>query len=165
MASASNEVAPDELGVMSAAQLLISQIGIVAGIQVMVTVQATGARRGGRSGVVPPRLRGGRDRGGRGGGLRLLRPRHAPRGPEHDRRGGRRPLTGAGCATAEAGRRALSSVMAWIRAAISAVAGSGVIVWSAISLAMSPSTLIFPCMKACRPACGLPSTRISRAMS
>ncbi len=41
MASASNEVAPDELGVMSAAQLLISQIGIVAGIQVMVTVQAT----------------------------------------------------------------------------------------------------------------------------
>ena len=41
MASASNEVAPDELGVMSAAQLLISQIGIVAGIQVMVTVQAS----------------------------------------------------------------------------------------------------------------------------
>jgi MFS family permease len=41
MASASNELAPDELGVMSAAQLLITQIGIVAGIQVMVTVQAT----------------------------------------------------------------------------------------------------------------------------
>jgi len=41
MASASNEIAPDQLGVMSAAQLLISQIGIVAGIQVMVTVQAT----------------------------------------------------------------------------------------------------------------------------
>jgi MFS family permease len=41
-ASASNEVAPDELGVMSAAQQLITQIGIVAGIQVMVTVQATG---------------------------------------------------------------------------------------------------------------------------
>jgi len=40
--SASNEVAPDELGVMSAAQLLITQIGIVAGIQVMVTVQASG---------------------------------------------------------------------------------------------------------------------------
>ncbi len=39
--SASNEVAPDELGVMSAAQLLISQIGVVAGIQVMVTVQAS----------------------------------------------------------------------------------------------------------------------------
>jgi MFS family permease len=40
-ASASNEVAADELGVMSAAQQLITQIGIVAGIQVMVTVQAT----------------------------------------------------------------------------------------------------------------------------
>jgi predicted MFS family arabinose efflux permease len=40
-ASASNEVAPDELGVMSAAQQLITQIGIVAGIQVMVTVEAS----------------------------------------------------------------------------------------------------------------------------
>ncbi len=40
--SASNEVALDELGVMSAAQQLITQIGIVAGIQVMVTVQASG---------------------------------------------------------------------------------------------------------------------------
>ena len=40
--SASNEVAADELGVMSAAQQLITQIGIVAGIQVMVTVQASG---------------------------------------------------------------------------------------------------------------------------
>ncbi len=39
--SASNEVAEDELGVMSAAQQLITQIGIVAGIQVMVTVQAS----------------------------------------------------------------------------------------------------------------------------
>jgi MFS family permease len=39
--SAANEVAPNELGVMSAAQLLITQIGIVAGIQVMVTVQAS----------------------------------------------------------------------------------------------------------------------------
>jgi MFS family permease len=41
-ASASNEVAPGELGVMSAAQQLITQIGVVAGIQVMVTVQASG---------------------------------------------------------------------------------------------------------------------------
>jgi len=39
--SAANEVAEDELGVMSAAQLLITQIGVVAGIQVMVTVQAS----------------------------------------------------------------------------------------------------------------------------
>jgi MFS family permease len=41
VSSASNEVAEDELGVMSAAQQLITQIGIVAGIQVMVTVQAS----------------------------------------------------------------------------------------------------------------------------
>ncbi|HLH28461.1 MAG TPA: MFS transporter, partial [Acidimicrobiales bacterium] len=39
--SASNELDPSELGVMSAAQQLIAQIGIVAGIQVMVTVQAS----------------------------------------------------------------------------------------------------------------------------
>lgn len=41
--SASNEVAPHELGVMSAAQQMITQIGVVAGIQVMVTVQASGS--------------------------------------------------------------------------------------------------------------------------
>jgi MFS family permease len=41
VSSASNEFEPDELGVMSAAQQLIAQIGIVAGIQVMVTVQAS----------------------------------------------------------------------------------------------------------------------------
>ncbi|MBV8463793.1 MAG: MFS transporter [Acidimicrobiales bacterium] len=39
--SAANEFDPSELGVMSAAQQLIAQIGIVAGIQVMVTVQAS----------------------------------------------------------------------------------------------------------------------------
>jgi len=39
--SAANEVEADELGVMSAAQLLVTQIGIVAGIQVMVTVEAS----------------------------------------------------------------------------------------------------------------------------
>ncbi len=42
VSASSNEVAPDELGVMSAAQQLITQIGVVAGIQVMVTVQASG---------------------------------------------------------------------------------------------------------------------------
>lgn len=40
--SAANEVATDELGVMSAAQQLITQIGVVAGIQVMETVEASG---------------------------------------------------------------------------------------------------------------------------
>jgi len=41
VSSSSNEVSPDELGVMSAAQQLVTQIGIVAGIQVMVSVQAS----------------------------------------------------------------------------------------------------------------------------
>jgi MFS family permease len=41
VSSASNQMAPGELGVMSAAQQLINQIGIVAGIQVMVTVEAS----------------------------------------------------------------------------------------------------------------------------
>ncbi|HEX3461450.1 MAG TPA: MFS transporter [Acidimicrobiales bacterium] len=40
-ASSSNEVDLDELGVMSAAQQLVTQVGVVAGIQVMVTVQAS----------------------------------------------------------------------------------------------------------------------------
>jgi MFS family permease len=39
--SSSNEVELHELGVMSAAQQLVTQVGVVAGIQVMVTVQAS----------------------------------------------------------------------------------------------------------------------------
>jgi MFS family permease len=39
--SSSNQVDLDELGVMSAAQQLVTQVGVVAGIQVMVTVQAS----------------------------------------------------------------------------------------------------------------------------
>jgi MFS family permease len=42
VSTSSNEVAPEELGVMSAAQQLITQIGVVVGIQVMVSVQASG---------------------------------------------------------------------------------------------------------------------------
>ncbi len=45
--SAANEIREEEYGVMSAAQLLITQIGVVAGIQVMVTVQASGHDVGG----------------------------------------------------------------------------------------------------------------------
>lgn len=45
-----NEVAPEELGVMSAAQQLSAQVGEVAGIQVVVTVQETLARHGAGAG-------------------------------------------------------------------------------------------------------------------
>jgi MFS family permease len=48
-ATQANEVDPSELGVMSAAQQLSAQIGEVAGIQVVVTVQETLARH--RAGV------------------------------------------------------------------------------------------------------------------
>ncbi len=46
-ATMSNELAESEYGVMSAAQLLASQVGEVAGIQVVLTIQETLARRSG----------------------------------------------------------------------------------------------------------------------
>jgi hypothetical protein len=45
-----NEVAPGELGVMSASQQLSAQVGEVAGIQVVITVQETLARHGAGAG-------------------------------------------------------------------------------------------------------------------
>jgi MFS family permease len=50
-ASMSNEVAASEYGVMSAAQLLASQVGEVAGIQTVLTIQESIARRSGLSNV------------------------------------------------------------------------------------------------------------------
>jgi MFS family permease len=47
----SNELAESEYGVMSAAQLLASQVGEVAGIQTVLTVQETVARRAGLGAV------------------------------------------------------------------------------------------------------------------
>ncbi len=89
--SASNEVAPDELGVMSAAQLLITQIGVVAGIQAMVTVQASSHGGAGDLASFHTGLPGGR-RGGAGrAGVRVLRQGHAPGHPGSPRRG-RPPL-------------------------------------------------------------------------
>ena len=154
--SASNEVAADELGVMSAAQQLITQIGIVAGIQVMVTVQASGHggvgslasfHRAYAVGAVGAVL----------AGVCGLFMRNTPRA-----RRGSRPVAPAG---AVAGSSSRYSVMARMRAPISAATGSGAIDWRAISLAMSPSTLILPDMKACIPAWGLPSTRMALATS
>ena len=50
-ATMSNEVAASEYGVMSAAQLLAAQVGEVAGIQAVLTIQESIARRSGLSDV------------------------------------------------------------------------------------------------------------------
>jgi hypothetical protein len=47
----SNEVAASEYGVMSAAQLLAAQVGEVAGIQAVLTIQESIAKRSGLSNV------------------------------------------------------------------------------------------------------------------
>jgi hypothetical protein len=47
----SNELAASEYGVMSAAQLLAAQVGEVAGIQAVLTIQESIARRSGLSSV------------------------------------------------------------------------------------------------------------------
>lgn len=47
----SNEVAVSELGIMSATQLLATQLGEVAGIQVLVTIQQVAARHAGLAGL------------------------------------------------------------------------------------------------------------------
>ena len=46
-ATMSNELAESEYGVMSAAQLMATQVGEVAGIQVVLTIQESIARRSG----------------------------------------------------------------------------------------------------------------------
>ena len=51
LATMSNELAESEYGVMSAAQLLATQVGEVAGIQVVLTIQESIARRSGLGNV------------------------------------------------------------------------------------------------------------------
>jgi putative copper export protein len=50
-ATMSNELDPSEYGVMSAAQLLATQVGEVAGIQVVLTLQESIARHAGLGNV------------------------------------------------------------------------------------------------------------------
>ena len=59
----------------------------------------------------------------------------------------------------------ISSVIPWMAAASFWADGSIGPACMAISLVMSPCTLILPAMKACIPACGLPSTRIALAVA
>ena len=175
VSASSNEVAPDELGVMSAAQQLVTQIGIVAGIQVMVTVQASG---GGGVGTLASFHRA----YAVGAVVAALAAvcgcfmRNTPRagaGPT----GGRATWALSGAGPARSGRAGRVGPVSTVPApgllgdgqdAGGDLGGGrvrGGIVWRAISLAMSPSTLILPDMKAWMPACGLPSTRMALATS
>ncbi|HEX3948193.1 MAG TPA: hypothetical protein VHW47_10830, partial [Acidimicrobiales bacterium] len=51
-----NEVDPSQFGVMSAAQQLATQVGEVAGIQILITVQESYVRRAGLTGTTGPSL-------------------------------------------------------------------------------------------------------------
>ena len=143
--SSSNEVAADDFGVMSAAQLLHHQDQSITGVDGGDRVQA--AANGGAgdlssfqasyavgavAAVIATMLAS-------SSGIRHGRAGAPPR---------RRPHPAdlvVGRGVAERGRRRRSySVIAWMRMPISTVAASGVRDCSSNSLAMSPSTLIFP---------------------
>ena len=87
-ATMSNELAASEYGVMSAAQLLATQVGEVAGIQAVLTIQESIARQlrpGQRAPQPGPAAQlqravlGRRRRGRAGRGLRAVHPVAAPR--------------------------------------------------------------------------------------
>jgi MFS family permease len=93
-----NEVAASEYGVMSAAQLMATQVGEVAGIQVVLTLQESLARHAGLENVhhqappqLPDRLLGGRLHGRSRSGVRHV---HAPAGPWREAGAGGRPWWG-----------------------------------------------------------------------
>ena len=155
-----------DLGIAGAFQQMVNQVGVAIGIQVMLAVQT--ARETSVGGVAayseaymvaafvaaigvaarhpgPLHVAGGRGRARRG--------RRQWRRPRGCRVGWRRP---------GADRYSVSSA---IRAASSAAAGSTAPDCMAISLVMSPWTLILPAMKACIPACGLPSMKMPLATS
>ena len=169
-ATMSNELAASEYGVMSAAQLLATQVGEVAGIQAVLTIQESIARRSGLANVhhSTALLHSFSVAFWVGAGVAAVAVvcalfiRSMPRAA---RTAQRWPTPGREGDQLLPGRR--YSVMSRRRAVISAVAGSAAAgaACSAISLAMSPSTRILPAMKACMPAWGLPSMRMALAVS
>ena len=85
-ATMSNELGESEYGVMSAAQLLAAQVGEVAGIQAVLTIQESIARRSGLGNVhhstallhsFSVAFWVGAGAAGGGGGLRTVHPVHA----------------------------------------------------------------------------------------
>ena len=154
-----NEVREQDFGVMSSAQILAMQLGQVAGIQVLTTVQQGIMRsRGLTKSSSPsqlfgtfhvPFLIGAVSAGAALVAAVCLRPvpRHVPRTAEGD--------------LAEA----LSDVNALIRAAAAWVPASTTPLWKAISLPTSPSMRTLPSRKADIAACGLPSTRSALAVA
>ena len=169
-ATMSNELAASEYGVMSAAQLLATQVGEVAGIQAVLTIQESIARRSGLGNVHHSTALlhsfsvafWVERRGRAGGGLRRCSSGRCPATCGRRRSGW--PTPAEPISRQPIGPQA---VISRNRAAISAAAGSAAAgaACSAISLAMSPSTRTLPAMKACMPAWGLPSMRIALAVS
>ena len=160
-----NAVDERDLGVAGAFQQMMTQLGVVLGIQLMQTVTVVrepvvgeveaygeayllGARRWPRVGVVVRALRAVEPPARRG------RPAGRPRARTA------RPRWRRSDADA-----AQSAVISLIFAAISLRPDRGRPDCMAIILVMSPWTLILPAMKACIPACGLPSTRIALAVA
>ncbi len=154
-AAIANSVEEKDLGVVSAAQQMVAQVGVVAGIQILLTVQQ--AREpvvGAAASYHAPTWSA------------PAWPRSAPcprcscaarpRSPRsHDpSRSRNRPPSGRSYA-----------VMSLIFWASATAPGSGAVCCMAISLVMSPCTLILPAMKACMPACGFCSTKIALAVS
>ena len=145
-ASIANAVDERDLGVAGAFQQMMTQLGVVLGIQLMQTVAVVREDAVGEVAAYGEAylLAAAGGHGGRRAGLVRAVDQTRRRGLERPPR--RRQRWGSG----------RYSVISWIFAAISAWTGSGVPCCMAMSLVMSPCTLILPAMKACIPACGLP---------
>ena len=166
-ATMSNELAASEYGVMSAAQLLAAQVGEVAGIQAVLTIQESIAKRSGLGNVhhSPALLHSfsvpfwvGTVRGRVGRALRAVHPAAAAA----------RCAAGAAGSPTPAEPTGRYSVMSRKRRGHLGRLGVG----SPRAPPAAPSA--WPCrprrapcpaMKACMPAWGLPSMRIALAVS
>ena len=181
----SNEFAPEDLGTAAASQQLMNQLGTVAGIQVMETVRAAALR--GHHGP-DAQLHAFHLAYLVGGAVALLGVVAAAmsRSTERTERNvaptvealealdvtERQPVvmpSGDGLRPGPTPRSALTGVAQTVisrsRLATSWAFSSAGAPWSIMSLAMSPSTLTLPAMKACMPTWGLPSTRIALAVA
>ena len=163
-AAIANSVDERDLGIAGATQQMVNQVGVVIGIQVMQTIQAARAELGRRRRRLRRRLpRRRRRRRARRRVRHLRADRH--RSPPATHAGSRAALDSPPSQGTQRRRAADYSVISLICLATSAAAGSGAPDCIAMSLVMSPWTLILPAMNACMPACGFWSTKIALAVA